>query len=789
MFKMNLKIAWRSLWMHKTSSIINVAGLTIGLASCLMLMLYVAYEWNFDKQFEGSEQVYQVMTNFEDAGGKISGTNELTGNGLAQVIREEIPEVTEVARLGYGGQSLIANGENSFKREAKFADPGILKIYNYEFIAGNPATALEAPNSVVLTEEMARVLFPDGDALNKSVRFNAAQDLKVTGVIKDLPANSSNGFDFLMPWSFYETLYDWVKQPEWGNFNWQTLVRVREGANIDLINSKMRGMIKKNGFDKAEPFLYRLSDRHLFGKFVNGKSVGGDVERIYLFVGLAFGILLIACVNFMNMATAKSERRAREVGVKKTIGASKGSLVMQFLTESMLLTFISVILAIALVEILLPTFNNLLHMKLSISYNHLWSWFSIILIIVLTGLIAGSYPALYLSAFDPVKTLKGATKQGGRFRVNLRQVLVVGQFCFAIVLIIATLVIYRQVQFIKNRPVGYDINLLVEIQQDGELQNKFDLYKSELLKSGAVTSMCQTSGTMSHDGSAFWNFEWPGMPEKGKEIVFNQLATTYDFLETNGIQLVAGRDFSRAFASDTAAVLLSSNAIKIMGLKNPVGTRVKYHGTDVQVVGVFKDFVWGSPYYTDRPMVVAFMQGWGGNITMRLNPDRSLSSNMETITRITKQINPAYPADIRFVQELYATKLQAEKTLGLLSNLFGGLAIFISCLGLFGLAAYSAEQRSKEFGVRKVLGASTASIMQLLSVSFMKMILIAVLIAVPLACALMNKWLSHFEFHTSISWWIILAAISGTLVIALFTVSYQAYKSATANLVNALKFE
>ena len=789
MFKINLKIAWRSLWMHKTSSIINVTGLAIGLASCLMLMLYVAYEWNFDKQFEGSEQVYQVMTNFEDAAGKISGTNELTGNGLAQVIREEIPEVTEVARLGYGGQSLIANGENSFKREAKFADPGILKIYNYEFIAGNPATALKTPNSVVLTEEMARVLFPDGDALNKVVRYNAANDLKVTGIIKDLPPNSSNTFDFLMPWSFYETLFDWVKQPEWGNFNWQTLVRVREGADIGLINSKMKGMIKKNGFDKAEPFLYRLSDRHLFGKFVNGKPVGGDVDRIYLFVGLAFGILLIACVNFMNMATAKSERRAREVGVKKTIGASKGSLVTQFLTESMLLTFISVILAIALVEILLPTFNNLLQMKLSITYNHLWTWLSIILIIVLTGLIAGSYPALYLSAFDPVKTLKGATKQGGRFRVNLRQVLVVGQFCFAIVLIIATLVIYRQVQYIKNRPVGYDINLLAEIQQEGELQNKFDLYKSQLLKSGAVTAMCQTSATMSHDGSAFWNFEWPGMAEKGKEIVFNQLATTYDFVETNGIQLVAGRDFSRAFASDTAAVLLSSNAVKIMGLKNPVGTRVKYHGMDVKVVGVFKDFIWGSPYYTDRPMVVAFMQGWGGNITMRLNPDHNLTSNMETITRITKQINPAYPADIRFVQELYATKLQGERTLGLLSNLFGGLAIFISCLGLFGLAAYSAEQRSKEFGVRKVLGASTASIMQLLSVSFMKMIFIAVLIAVPLACTLMNKWLDHFEFHTSISWWIILTAISGTIIIALFTVSYQAYKSATANLVNALKYE
>jgi putative ABC transport system permease protein len=789
MFKLNLKIALRSLWMHKTSSIINIIGLAIGLASCLMLLLYVAYEWNFDKQFKGWENVYQVMTNFEDAKGKVTGTADLTGNAIAGVIKEEIPDVEVVARIGYGGQSLIANGENSFKKEAKFADPGLLKIYNYEFTAGSLETALSTPNSVVLTAQTARLLFPDGNALNQSVRYNNGKDLKVTGIIKDLLRNSSNTFDFLMPWSFYESISDGVKKPDWGNFNYQTLVRVRDRANIPLINSKLKGMIKRNGFSKAEHFLYRLSDKHLFGRFVNGQSVGGDVERIYLFVALALGILLIACVNFMNMATAKSERRAKEVGVKKTIGASRSSLIAQFMTESMLLTFISVIISVALVEILLPAFNNLLQIELSITYTNFSSWLGITTIILLTGLIAGSYPALYLSSFNPVQTLKAKPRRGRHIPVNLRQVLVVGQFCFAIVLIIATLVIYRQVQFIKDRPVGYDINLLAEIQQDGELQNKYEVYKSELLRSGAVTAMCQSSGSLAHDGSAFWNFEWPGMAEKDKQIVFNQIATTYDFLKTNGIQLIAGRDFSKSFASDSAAVLLSSNAVKTMGLKNPVGTRVKFHGTDVTVVGVFKDFIWGSPYYTDRPMVVAFMDGWGGNITMRLNSNRSLTKNMEMITRITKQVNPAYPVDIKFVNELYATKLQSERILGILSNLFGGLAIFISCLGLFGLAAYSAEQRTKEFGVRKVLGASAANIMQLLSLSFIKMILVAVVFGVPVACVLMNRWLTHFEFHTTIAWWMILIAISGTLMIALLTVSYQAYRTATSNLVNALKYE
>jgi len=790
MFKLNLKIALRNLWKHKTSSVINVVGLAIGLASCLLLLLYVSYEWGFDKQFKGSEKVYQVMTNFVDAKGNIKGTVDLTSNAIAQVIKQEIPDVEAISRISNNGQQLIANGESSFKKESKYADPDILKIFKYDFIAGNPVTALNTPKSVVLTERMAKLLFKDGDALNKSIRYNNEVDLKVTGIIKDLPVNRSVTFDFLMPWSLFETLSDWVKRPDWGNYNWQTVVSVNEQANIPLINSKMKGIIKKNSIDATdESFIFKLSDRHLFGKFVNGKSVGGDIERLYLFIALAFGILLIACINFMNMATAKSERRAKEVGIKKTIGASRASLISQFLTESVLLTIISVLIAIVLVEILLPTFNNLLNIELSIDYYSSGYWIGILSVILLTGLLSGSYPALYLSAFNPIQTLKRKITRTKVIPVSLRQILVIGQFSFAIILIIATLVIYKQVQFIKDRPVGYDLNLLAEMPQEGELGKKFDLFKTELLKSGAVTSLCQSSGSLSNSGSSFWNFEWPGMTKADKDVIFNQIATTYDFTKTNGIQMVSGRDFSKSFASDTAALMLSSTAVKLMGLKNPIGTPVKYHGNDFTVVGVFKDFIWGSPYYTDRPMVVAFSQGWGGQITMRLNPNNSLSKNVELIAQVTKQINPAYPVDLKFVNDLYATKLQGEKVLGILSNLFGGLAIFISCLGLFGLAAYSAEQRTKEFGVRKVLGASVASIMQLLSVSFMKMILAAVIIGVPVACYLMKKWLGHFEFRTSISWWVIVAAVFGTTAIAFLTVSFQAYKAAKANPVDALKYE
>lgn len=790
MFKLNLKIALRNIWKHKTSSIINVTGLAIGLASCLLLLLYVSYEWNFDKQFKGSENVYQVMVNFEDAKGNIKETVDATTNAIGPVIKQEIPDIEAVSRISDAGQLLIANGENSFKKAGRFADPDVLKIFPYEFIGGDPLTALNTPDAVILTERMAKLLFKDGNALGQSLRYNNEVDLKITGIIRDLPANNSNRFDFLMPWSLFETLVPWVKKPDWGNYNWQTLVRVNEQANIDLINSKLKGIIKRNSSGSTdEAFIFRLSDRHLFGKFVNGKSAGGDIERIYLFIALALGILLIACINFMNMATAKSERRAKEVGIKKTIGASRASLISQFLMESVLLTVISVLVAVVLVEVLLPAFNNLLSIKLSIDYYSAGYWLGITGVILLTGLLSGSYPALYLSAFDPIQTLKKKTTRAKTIPVSLRQILVIGQFSFAIILIIATLVIYQQVRFIKNRPVGYDIDLLAEMPQDGDLWKKFDLFKAELLKSGAVTALNQSSGSLSNTGSSFWNFEWPGMTAADKDVVFNQIATTYDFIKTNGVQLVSGRDFSKAFASDSAALMLSSSAVKLMGLKDPLGTPVKYHGNDFHVVGVFKDFIWGSPYYTDRPMVIAFNKGWGGQITMRLNPDNSLTKNVELITQVTRQINPAYPVDLKFVNELYATKLQSEKILGILSNLFGGLAIFISCMGLFGLAAYSAEQRTKEFGVRKVLGASVGSLMRLLSVSFMKMVLVAAMIGVPAACYLMNKWLGNFQFRTSVSWWVVAVAIFSTGLIAFLTVSLQAYRAAKANPVEALKYE
>ncbi|WP_276090630.1 ABC transporter permease [Pedobacter sp. JY14-1] len=790
MYKLNFKIALRSIWKHKSASLINMLGLAIGLAACILLMLYVGHELSFDRRGHNAGQVYQVMTNFEDEKGKIGSTSELTSNMAAPTIRQEIPEVIASSRIGYGGLGLVSAGREGFRREVKFAEPDIVRMYPYHFLEGDSATALSSPQSVILTRSTASLLFGRGPWIGKTLRYQDESDLQVSGVVEDLPLNSSNRFDVLIPWSFYESKFEWVKVPEWGNYNWQTLVLLDKKADVVAINKKLHGLIKRHQKgSNTEMFLYPLSEKHLHGSFLNGKSVGGEISSVYLFTALAIGILLIACINFMNLATAKSEKRAREVGIKKTLGAQRSTLISQFFMESTVLTVISAAISIVLVEVSLPAFNHMLHMELHIDYRNPVYWLGMLACILVTGLISGSYPALYLSSFDPVRIFRKRTPRSGMFNVSFRQVLVVLQFTFTIVLIISTAMIYRQVGYIRDRPVGYDIDQLVEIPQEGTLTGKFALYREALLRSGAVTNLCQSSGSISRDGSSFWYFEWPGMDEADKMVVFNQIVTTYDYAATNGLKMLAGRDFSREFASDTAGVLLSSKAVKVMKLKDPVGTRVKYHGEERTVVGVFQDFIWGSPFYSEKPMVIAFNPGWSSQITLRLNPANSLSSNIETITRITKEINPAYPPDLKFVSSLYAEKLQKERILGILANLFGGLAIFVSCLGLFALAAYSAEQRTKEFGVRKVLGASVSSIMGLLSVSFMKTIFIAVLAGVPLAGILISRWLNGFDYQVSLSWWVITLSVGFTLMVAFLTVSMQAYKAARTNPVDALKYE
>ena len=789
MLFLNLKIALRNIWKSKITSFINIIGLAIGLAACLLLLIYVSYEWTFDKQAKHSENVYIAMTHITDDFGKDIMTFDGTPTVLASTLAAGLPEVKHIARISYDQTLLIANGENSFKKTAKFADAAILNIYNYHFIEGDKKTALTKPASVILTESMAKTIFGTTNVLNKTVRFHDQTEFNITGVIKDLPSNSSNRFDYLMPWSAYGLVDKSAEALNWNNYSFITLVRLNPGANLLEVNRKMDLLVKRQAEWKSSPFfLFPLSELHLYGKFVNGKSVGGDIDQIWLFTGLAIGILLIACINFMNMATAKSEKRAKEVGIKKTIGATRGSLVLQFLTESIVLTVISVFIAIAAVEALLPAFGNMLQIQLEVSFFNHQTLLVVIATVLLTGIIAGSYPAFYLSSFQPIQALRRKAKGRQFFSFSLRQVLIVGQFCFAAMLIISTLVIYQQIQFIKNKPVGIDVDALVEMPSEGALNGRFELLKSKLINAGAIISATPSTISLLHRGQNFNNLEWQGMTPAENSIMFNRVGTSSDFIKTSGLKLSEGRDFSKQYASDTAAVMVSRSAVNIMNLSNPIGKTLQFDGKQVNIIGVFEDYAWDSPYKSNHPMIVFFSK-IASNITMRLNPEKNLQESMEIIEKITKEINPAYPVQLTFVSSAYEKLLQKEKILGILSNLFGGLAIFVSCIGLFGLVAYSAEQRTKEFGVRKVLGASVSSLMHLLSISFIKLIVVAIFVAVPISYYAMGKWLHGFEFHTEISWWIIPAAAFGTLFIAVLTVSYQAYKTAKANPVDSLKYE
>lgn len=792
MFKLNLKIAFRSLWKNRTSSLINILGLGIGTAACLLLLVYVYYEWTFDKQGENADQIYTVMTNIPGDDGKIERTFEGSTTALGPLLKEKLPEAKYVVRTNYLKKALIAVGQEGFKRSGKFAEPEFLKLFPYEFLEGNREGALKEPQSIILTASTAKLLFGNSSALNQTVRYQDQEDLRVSAVIKDLPDNISSNlkFDFLMPWAFYEKVDSEAKRVNWDNFSFVTFVYLNKDADLAKVNQTVNRLVSAATQQVNQPFfLFPFGKLHLFGKFENGKSVGGDIEQLQLFIGLALGILMIACINFMNLATAKSEKRAKEVGIKKTIGANRPDLITQFLTESILLSFAGIMLAIALLEISLPLFNQLLGIKMDIAYFNPYTWVGISGIVLATGLIAGSYPAFYLSSFSPIQNLKRKKAFTGKWGVNIRQVLVVGQFCFAIVLIVATFVIYRQIQFVKERPLGVEVNAIVELPQDGALKTKFDLYKDRLLRSGAITSINRSSTKLAHRNSNFLDISWPKMTQKANLTLFNRVVTEYDFIKTHGIKLLQGRDFSPKFASDTSAVLISKSAALTMSMPNPLGEKLRIHSSTYTVIGMFDDYVWDSPYKSNAPMVVLFDKNYTSYVTMRLNNTKALQANVNTITAITKEFNPAYPVELSFLDDVYADLLKKEHTLGILANLFGGLAIFVSCLGLFGLVSFSAEQRTKEFGVRKVLGASILNLMQLLSTSFLKMIGVAIIIASPLSYFAMQKWLLNYEFHTEINWWVIALAAFSTLFLAMVTISVQALKSAKANPVDALKYE
>lgn len=789
MFKINFKIALRNLWKNKGFTLINVGGLAIGLASCMILLLYVAYEWSYDKQYTDADKTYVVYQN-SPANGKIFSW-AWTPNAMANEVAEKIPGVKYASHASYTSSKLLSVGNNRMSSRLNFADPNFVKIFDYKFIKGNREKALKDVNTIILTKSLAEKLFGKEDPINKTVKLENQDALKVEAVIEDVPANSSITFECLAPWALFLKRESWAREPNWGNNMCLTVVQLKDNKFFADANADMKGIYKRNQQgNTAEALLFPLTKWHLYDDFQNGKSVGGKIEQLKIFLLLAFCILLIACVNFMNLSTARSERRAKEVGIRKAIGSSRKSLIGQFLLESVFITLISTVLAFILVEVTLPYFNNLLSIELEIDYNSITFWGTLLGLMIFTGFIAGSYPALYLSSFEPIKVLKGI-KIKSDSSVSVRKVLVVVQFVFAACLIVCTSVIYQQLNYVKNKPIGYDQSNLIQIAVQGKMENtsKLDLLKTEMISSGAATGVTFFSKDMTEGGNNTTDVHWQGKTD-GENILFNNRGIGNDFIKTIGTELVAGREISVTNKMDSNSIMLNEAAVKMMGLKNPVGAKIRYWGVEKTNVGVVKDFVVESAYQKVAPMIFypSYMDGVQV-IIARLNPNQNISSSLEIIDNLIKQVEPDYPVNRKFVDESFAVKFQNEKLLGTLSNWFGGFAIFISCLGLLGLALFMAEQRKKEISIRKVLGASTANILTLLNKDFIKLVAIANLIAFPLAYIIINKWLSAYEYRVSISAMPFIIAVGLSVLIAILTVSIQSVKVAKANPVDALKYE
>jgi putative ABC transport system permease protein len=787
MLKNYFKIAFRNLWKRKGYSFINILGLTIGMASAILILLWIQNELRFDGFYKKSDRLYTMFNRDKFDGGMWAWN--ATPKIMAPTIKHDYPEAEEVTR--YSNITFLTTvGEKKINERGAFADSTFLDMFDFPLIAGNTKQALTGNYNIVLTQKMAIKLFGNEDAMGKIVRVDSNANFTVSAVMKDLPNNTSFKFEYLLPWAFMEKL-GW-NDKSWGNNSIKTYVLLKPGALQASFDAKVKNITTSHSNETAKVFSYPLSRMHLYGKSENGKLVDGQIETVRLFAIIALFILLIACINFMNLSTARSEKRAKEVGIRKVAGALKSSLIAQFIGESILLSAIAFIFALFVVQISLKGFNQLVGKELFIAYNNPLYWLFAIVFILFTGFLAGSYPAFYLSSFTPVKVLKGSFKKVNAL-VTPRKVMVVLQFTFAIILIISTIIVQYQIQYAQDRDTGYNRNNLIYAFTQGDIDKNYLLIKQDLLKSGAVVSMTKSANPITQHWSDGWGYIWPGSTETDKKLDFVQLGSDADLVKTIGIRLKEGRDIDiYNYPNDTTAMLLNEAAVTAMRLKNPVGQQVRREGDRVwTVVGVVKDFILESPFEKKigPMMIVGPANNFFQIIHMKLNAAHSTTNNIAGIEKIFKQYNPQYPFDYVFADESYANKFKEQQRTGTLAILFAGLTIFISCLGLFGLATYMAENRVKEIGVRKVLGASVFSITSLLSKDFLKLVTVSILIASPVAWWAMHEWLKNYSYHIDIEWWVFAGAGIISILIALATVSYQSIKAAIANPVKSLRSE
>ncbi len=780
------KIAFRNLIKYKGFSAINILGLAVGMASAILIFLWINHEISYDQFHEKKDRIYEAW-NKGSFNGKISCWNT-TPKILSKALQSDLPEIETTTRVSWSERFLTRYKDKTLMMLASTVDSTFLNIFSFPVIKGDINTALMNPSGIVLTETTASKLFCSENPVGQILELNEKIQVTVTAVVKDPPNNTRFQFEALMPWAYIRSQgYD---DAYWGNNSTRTYALLKPGAKMESANSKLVEFRKK--YDQEDPkggfFLYPIKKWRLYSNFTDGVEESGMIEYIKIFSIVGAIILLIACINFMNLSTAKSEQRAKEVGIRKVIGARRHNLMAQFLGESVLIAFFAGLLSLLLVQLTLPAFNTFTAKQVQIDYTNPLAWSLWLGFILLTGLIAGSYPAFFLSGFQPTKVLKGGHKKMQAV-INPRKVLVVLQFTFAIVLIICTLVIKKQIIHAQNRNNGYNKDQLLYYMMTGSTEKNYELIKNELLHSGTAISVTKTSAPLTQGWSNSWGINWKGKPENDRTL-FDRFCADQDLVKTAGLELIKGRDFDlKSYPTDSSAVILNESAVTAMGFKDPIGQIIQDNGRDWTVIGVIKDFIMHSPFYKTQPMIIEGAGGWFNAIHFRFNPNNSVTANLKSAETIFKKFNPSYPFDYKFVDEEYAAKFEEEQKMGSLAALFAGLTIFISCMGLFGLATYMAATRFKEIGIRKVLGATVSSITMLLSKDFLKLVLISFIVASPIAWLLMKEWLKPYAYQTDIDVWIFLFTGILSMTIAIITTSIQAIKAALSNPVKSLKSE
>lgn len=785
MFKNYLKIAWRNLLRNKGFSALNIVGLSIGLAVTTLILVWINFELSYDQFHVNKDNIYEVNNQYM-VEGEIWTWNS-TPKIMGPTIKNDYPEVEHAVRVD-NIDVLFSKDDKRIKASGGIVDADFLDMFSFPLLEGNVKTVLSDVNSVVITQDLSNKLFGNDDPMGKIVKLDNADNFMVTGILKDLPPNSQFDFEYLVPWAYY-TQKGWDDK-NWGNNSIETYVMLKPGTDYRAFSSKIKNL--RENYDKSSPdmvtLLYPFTRTYLYSKFKDGVEVGGKIDLIRLFGIIAVIILIIACINFMNLSTARSEKRAKEVGVRKVVGAKKNALIGQFIGESVLISFISALIALIIVLLVLPLFNTLVGKQLSLDLTNPWFWAGATAIVLFTGILAGSYPALYLSSFRPSAVLKGTFKKVNTL-IATRKVLVVIQFSVAIILITATIIVKQQLKKVQDRQLGYTKNNLVYSMMEGDTEKNYDLIKEELLSSGTAVSVTKTGSPITESWSNSWGMQWKGKKEDDKTLII-RLPADDAVAKTMGLQLVVGRDFDlQQYPTDSTALILNEAAVKHMAFENPIGQIVKDNGTDWHVVGVVKDFVLNSPFQKIEPLMIEGANAWFNVIHIKFNNVHSTLENLAKAETIFKKYNPEYPFNYEFVDQEYATKFNDQQRTEKLASLFTLLTILISCLGLFGLASYMAENRIKEIGVRKVLGATVSNITALLSKDFLKLVVFSFGVAVPISWYAMDKWLQDFEYRVDISWWTFALAGLLALLIALLTVSYQSIKAAIANPTKSLRTE